>query len=330
MHFQLAPMEIEEVDEEQRRTLARQITTYSPKAMKAAVEVDRIFVAHRDFVSTVKAFDRVFQLGRELSVPQGVSLIGPPGSGKTSLLRYFQASLPQSSLFETGLGVLTVRLPERPSLGPIVSALLKRLRYPFPSVSHQTVGIKRGLLVEALANNGTRLIGFDEAGHMCGPGVRKAESGKSGNEVTEFIRELIDEAHVAVALCGDEQLASLDRIDAALGDRVTVRQRMSDFASNEIWSGLLAAFARQCTAFDISFICQDTQPATIHKATRGNARRTKALLVEAVLIAVDKGLAVLNDAVMGEAFAMVNGSASLEANPWRTPALTNGTRDAAR
>ena len=330
MHFQLAPMDIEQVDDEQRQTLTRRMAAYSANAMNAALDVDRIFVAHTDFVSTVRALDRVFQLGKELSVAQGVSLIGPPGSGKTSLLRYFQASLPQSSLFETGLGMLTVRLPERPSLGPIVSALLKRLRYPFPTVSHQTVGIKRSLLIEALVSNGTRLIGFDEAGHMCGSGVKKPEGAKTGNEITEFIRELIDEAHVAVALCGDEQLASLDRIDCALGERVTVRQRMSDFSSNASWNGLLAAFARQCKAFDISFICQDTQPETIHKATKGNARRTKALLIEAVLIAVDKGLAGLNNAVMGEAFALVNGTASLEANPWRASALTDGKRDAAK
>jgi energy-coupling factor transporter ATP-binding protein EcfA2 len=326
MHYQLAMMDVEDFDDEQRQTQERRMATYSFGAMQVAIAVDRIFVAHNDFGSTLNALDRAYQLGRDLSVPQGVSLIGPTGSGKTSLLKYFEASLPPSTLFEAGLGVISVRLPERPSVGRVVSMLLAKLRYPFPKVSDQTVGAKRGILIEALRAEGTRLVGFDEAGHMCGSGVRKAHASKTGNEITELACELIDEARVAVALCGNEQLAALDQVDPALGARIAVRQRLHDFADSNEWAGFLAAFSRDCKVFDITFICQPGQATLTHKATKGNARRTKTIIIEAVLVAFDLGLSNLNREVMVKAYARVNGKATLDMNPWltsRAPAVTS-------
>lgn len=318
MYYELATMDNDDGDDDQRRTLERRLATYSNRALLLAGEVDRIFVAHTDFSSALTAFDRAFQLGRELSVPRGLSLIGPTGSGKTSLMRYYAASLPPSTLFELGLGMVCVRLPERPALGRVISMLLTKLRYPFPKVSDQTVGAKRGILVESLRAKGSRLVGFDEAGHMCGTGVRKAHASKTGNEITELICELMDDAQVAVALCGDEQLSALDRVDPALGARVTVRQRLSDFGDDAVYAGLLNAFVRQCKGFDLSFICLPGQPSLMHKATKGNARSTKTLLIEGVLIAADRNLSGLNQEVMAEAFARVKGKATLDMNPWLT------------
>jgi hypothetical protein len=322
MHFDLTPMS-EEISEEQQRTLERRLATYSASAIKLAVKIDRVLVAHTDFNSTLRAMDRVFQLGKELSVPQGVALIGPPGSGKSTTLQYFMASLPTSTLFEAGLGVVRVRLPERPSLGRVVSMMLTKLRYPFPKVSDHTVGAKRGILIEALRSKGTRMIGIDEAGHMCGIGVRRAHASRTGNEITELCCELMDEAQVALMLCGNEQLSSLDRVDPALGARVTVRQRLKDFADGAMYEGFLTAFKNQSKDFDLSFLVDPHQASNMHKATNGNPRHTKSLFIEGVLVAAERNLSCLNSEVMAEAFARLRGSATLITNPWLTsrPAL---------
>jgi hypothetical protein len=318
MHYQFAAMDSDELDEDQRKTNQRRMSMYSTHALMAAKEVDNTFVAHTAFSNAVKALDRAFQLGRELSVPQGVMVMGPTGAGKTTLNRYFLASLPPSTLFEQGLGAITLRLQERPVLGRLVSTALTKLRYPFPKVSDQTVSAKRSILIESLNAKGTRLILVDEAGHMCGPGVRKAHAAKTGNEITEFFCELMDEAHVALGLSGNSQLEALDQIDPALAARVSTRERFSDFDLDGIWYGFLKAFKDQCKAFDLSFLCSEGVPTLLHAATGGNARRFKALAIEAVLIATDKGAKTLNRDILESALRLVNGTASIATNPFAT------------
>jgi energy-coupling factor transporter ATP-binding protein EcfA2 len=316
MHLNISSANFEECDEEQRRTQERRLAMYSAVALLAAVPVERIFVSHRSFTSTLTALDRAFQLGKELSLPQGVCLTGPTGSGKTSVIRYFEASLPHSTLYKNGTGVLRLRLPERPSLGYVISTLLTKLHYPLPKCTDQTVGAKRMVLIEALGLSGSRLVAFDEADHICSPSIRKVSGNAKGNEVTDLIRELMEEARVAIALAGDAQLKTLERVDPALWERVSVKEEFKNFSLNQDWTGFIRAFAAASSSFDLSFLSEEGQPRLLFMATKGNPRRFKLLVVEAVLVASSKGESVLSREVLEQAFKLVNGDACVETNPW--------------
>ncbi len=114
-------------DEDERRTATRRLFAYSPRAIEEGGFVDRVLVNHPGFKASMAACDRLFQLGRELGMPQGAVIVGPPGVGKTALIRHFRKSLPSSSLFEPGVGAVAIRLPARPNVGQIVGAMLRHL-----------------------------------------------------------------------------------------------------------------------------------------------------------------------------------------------------------
>lgn len=77
---------------------ARRLATYSVNALRVAKSVDRTFVLFPAAVQALTSLDRLFQLGTEFNMPQGMRLVGPSGVGKTASFEYFRASLPNSAL----------------------------------------------------------------------------------------------------------------------------------------------------------------------------------------------------------------------------------------
>lgn len=318
MYYQMAPFGVDELDTFQTRTLERRMMTYSKPALLVAEGIGRIFVAYPAFQRSLNALDRAFQLSRATPMPQGVVLTGPTGTGKSSLAKYFIASLPNDSLFEAGLGVVSIRLQERPSLGRVVSTLLTQLRYPLPQVKGSTIASKRDVLIGVLRMKGTRLLLIDEAGHMCVIGLRRAQNSSHGNEITELFRELIDEASIGVGLLGDERLRSLAQLDPALAARVSTHEHLPDFSMDGLWAGFVRSFVKQCASFDLNFLVEPQQLPLIYRATGGNPRRFKGLVMESVLVATDSSQTTLSQELMDIAFERLNGSASLAINPYKT------------
>jgi len=124
-------VEFDAPEAEEVTIAARRLQEYSKRALQLAVEVDRIYVNHDQFVKGVVALDRLFQIGPEFEMAQGLRLVGPPGSGKSALFRYFRDSLPRSSLFAAGVwGGRYSRRPEA-DIGTDGSRLLACLSVPF-------------------------------------------------------------------------------------------------------------------------------------------------------------------------------------------------------
>ena len=237
-------------DDEEHQTLTRRLFTYSTQALSIAAPIDRFMVNHPGFREALTACDRVFQLSRELAIPQGLVVSGPTGAGKTALIRYFQASLPQSSLFEVGQGAVAIRLSSRPVLGQVIGRLLSQLRYPFPDVNTNTIGIKKNVLVDALRQKGTRLVFVDEAHHLLTQTKMRSRA-QDGNHVTDLFRELMDEVPLGIALCGSPELQELENIDSHLFSRISARYALKPFDQGLVWQGFVQAFVRQSKGFNL-------------------------------------------------------------------------------
>lgn len=303
-------------DEEERRVVQRRMFTYSAQAIRTAGAVDRILVNYPAFADAMKGVDRVFQLGREFSIQQGMQILGESGSGKTALARQFLQSQPRSNLFEEGCGALAIRLPSRPTVGQVIGALLRRLRYPFPAISVQTLDIKRQVLIDALKQKGTRLIFIDEAHHLLsqtrGYGRQQAMFGN----VTDLLRELMDEVRVAMVFMGPQELANMESIDAHLASRISARVELSGLESPAVWHAFLRSFVKQTTGVSLAMLSEAGEAKRLFGATQGNLRFFKRLIAEGVLVAVDDGATTLSVAHLSLAYSRVMGSGAVKDNPY--------------
>lgn len=300
---------------EEQRLAARRMQQYSKEALRIGLIVDRTFIKHDRFSQALTAFDRLFQVAPEFDMPHGFRLIGPPGSGKSALFRYFRDGLPRSSLFAPGFGAVGVRTGKRPTAGKLVAALLRAYRYPFKSGGASTVYGRRGIVFDMVREKGTRVVLIDEAHHLLKQ-ARRADQPDDEPEATDFLRELVDEAHVGLVLSGTDVLDRLHSVDAHLDDRVPGRYALCHFPFDRNWRGLLRGFRKQCTEFDLALLEDEQEARRLNVACSGSLRRLKRLLTEAVLIAVTAGQGRLTVEILGRAQAAVQGLDGMEINPY--------------
>lgn len=297
-------LSVEDIEIQRRR-----LAVYSIEALKAAIVVDKIHLAHPDFKNALYAFDRVFQLAPEMDMAQGMLLLGPTGVGKTAVFKYFRDSLPHSTLFAQDYGVLGLRCPRRPTLGFLISTLLRAYKYPFYSGTEKQLYSRRDTLLEVIKEKKTRLLFFDEASGLLNA-ITKLTTLNGESDVSDFFRELIDRCRVGLVFASNANATSLEDLDEALASRITVRQEMREFKADAGWLGVLSAFAKQCNSYDVSFIENPSIANSLHKVTRGNLRTLKRLIIEAVLIGVDSGKQNLDHEILAKAFDLNFGNSS--------------------
>ena len=126
----------------------------------------------------------------------------------------------------------------------------------------------------------------------------------------------MDEGKLALVIGGTELLDNLREVDPHLSDRLSVRHELCYFQADKEWLGLMHAFVKQSTSFDIGIIANPADAKLLHIATGGSLRRFKRLLTESVLIAAHSGLTVLDSASIAKGFAAVQGHDSRECNPY--------------
>lgn len=304
---------LDEHDQNDAETNTRRLQTYSVPALRVATQIERVYVNHTAFASGLRMLDRLFQLGTELETPQGHLLIGPPGSGKTALFRYFRDSLPSSSLFSTSFGAIGLRVPKRPFPGLLIREFLRLLKYPFAGGSYKQLYERRQLVFEALRSNGTRLVWLDEAHHLL-PKHASKQIEDDEPEAIELLRELMDECKVSLVLAGSSELDNLKTVAPHFSTRVAGREALGIFALDASWLGFLKAFSAQSASFDIGVIQDRSLAKLLHMATWGNLRAFKQLILEAVLIAHDANEVRLTQEHLRKAFDLVFGKACMRSN----------------
>jgi type II secretory pathway predicted ATPase ExeA len=294
----------------------RRLEMYSQAALSAALPAERIYVSHPAFAAAIRGIDRIYQLSVQSSVPHGALLVGPTGTGKTSLLSYYRDSLPPDLRSEVDATILMVRLQDRPSVGRLVSALLRQLRYAFSHVTTATVGQKKDVLMDALRQKGTRLVFVDEAQALLHQ-VKHSKGSDEGSEISEFLRELMDECRIGLVLSGSPALDELHRFDSHLRARLASRYELKSFSALPQFLAFCRAFASRCTTFNLEAIGMPELAQRLLPNCEGNPRQVKQLIVEAILVAVDSNKKTLDLQVLATAHDRLAGHGSLRSNPFR-------------
>lgn len=292
--------------------------TYSDQALKAGEVVDGVFVSHLAVQQALEALDRSSQVNEALSFAQGIRLIGPTGSGKSTLIRYFQASMPQDGGIDASTRSIYLRLQERPSVARLLSVLLRKMRYPFASVTSRNLSIKREVLLDALRQSGMKMLFLDEAHYLC-QHRRTSNPDTFGTYATDFLRELIDEAQMTLVLIGDQGLDRLAEVDAHLAARTPIRIALQNFGNKgNDWFGVIRTLLNSVEQVNASSLLGGLQMQRLHTATGGNMRQLKWLICEAVMVAVDAKSEAIRDKDMALAFERLNGAACERSNPWKS------------
>lgn len=317
----IADYEFDLPSNEELQTRRRRLFTYSPEALAIGQDIEKIFVKDPAFADALQAVDRCFQLARTLSTPNGILLAGPTGSGKTSLLSYVQQTVPPSSLFQTGLGTLSIRLPYRPVIGQVVSTILRRMHYPFADVTSRSVYLKRELAFDLLREKGVRIVLVDE-GHHLESQIRYRDRHGHDTAISELLREMMDEVGICIVIVMDGPLDMLERLDPALASRVSVRLSLDNFARSRVWHAFVKAFFRQTEGkgIDFSSLAEPTEADRLHAATDGNRRAFKRLVTEAALVAFDAKKTIIDDEALTTAFGRVYGKGHAKLNPYEPAA----------
>jgi len=312
-----AVADYEELDAEDAAIRQRRIETYSVEALRVGVKVDQITILHTAFKDGLAALDRVFQIAPQVRMPHGIRLVGPTGSGKAELARYFRESLPRSTLFDQGFGCLRVRISTTPSAGHVVASLLRRYRYPFMRRSERLAHWQQDVAFDLVRAKGTRLIIFEKA-HRLVDAERGGRYSRDSNPGTAagVIDDLVDEVRVGIVLTGQESLGRLAETEPELASRLPTCCDLSDYAANTQWSGIVRGFVKQCTWFDLGAIATDAQVKLLHLACRGNLRALKRLLTEVALVAAQAGARVADLGHLREAFERLNGKSATARNPY--------------
>lgn len=305
-------------DEEARRIIRQRIFKYSPQALFAADEVDRKYLLFKELNVVLEALDRAYQLALRISQPQGILISGPPGSSKTSISEYFRKSLPGSSDIIEGHGALMMRLRSNPCAGAVVSQLLRAVRHPFTGVRKGRIDSMRDIAFEALQQLGTRMIFIDQA-HVLEQSVRKSpRSSKGAVETTasEVLRDLMDETGIALVFLVSDAFGGLERIDESLADRVSVRLSLKHFDDDGVWAHFLSQIGHRTKCIDFGILIDRKFATLTHRAVLGNRRRTKLLLTEAVLVAMEAKAPAVERQHFETAFQRINGVLNQVVNPY--------------
>jgi Cdc6-like AAA superfamily ATPase len=273
-------------------------------------------IGHTRFNESIEALDRIYQLANTFEPPQGVRIIGPIGSGKTSLINHFSTSLLKSTLFQPGFGAMIVRLNASPTRHQFVRNLLIAYGYPFSETSTKAIDIKTKMLINLILEKGTRLLGIDESHHMITSGLRRLNRPAAG-DVSDTIHQIMDSTKVAVALLATDELDQLENIHPHLASRITARVELRNYETLDAeWYGILKAYIKQSLQFDLSTIITENYGALIHAATGGNLRNLKRLMTEIALICVDQNHAPISQSLLYLAHNRIHGTEGVRANPF--------------
>jgi hypothetical protein len=294
---------------------ARRMAMYSVRAITVAQGVARMYILFPQIKAALAAFDRIYQLSRAVSIPQGALLIGPPGSSKTSVAHYFMQSLPPAPEVVDGFGALYVRMRPGASAGMIVSQLLYAVRHPFTHVRSDRIMPMRDLACEALQHKGTRLLFVDEAQCLSLRGRGRMAEDRD-TSAANMLREIMDRAGVGLVLMADHRLPRLDQVDGALADRVSVSLSMSHFENDGAWTAFLRGLVHNVQTPSLRLLIDGPTRAATHAATGGSRRATMRLVIEAVLIAVDAEADEVSLAHLQLAFQRTRGTNHEIPNPY--------------
>lgn len=278
-------------------------------AGKVAKEIEATIVMHPRFQNAYEGIMKIVNTASLVDIPFGATVSAPSGCGKTALMKIIQRSLPNSSILQDGISSLSVAAEANTSIGHLVSKLMRQLGYP-SSVRASTIHEQSTRLSSSVRELGVKAIFIDEAQH-----IFRGRRTLSAAAITDWIKQLTDEAGVVVIMLGTRELAPLEQANDQLHSRAPAHFELREFELNDDWVGLLRQIAYQVKLYDLSSIHTDYY-RQLHRATRGALRPLKQLLIASAVQSVTEEKSKLDIDDLANGYLQIFGTDPRSRNPF--------------
>lgn len=255
-------------------------------------------VSHPDFVRAMKAIKKGVVNCEQLGSGAGLLVLAPTGAGKSYLSRYLKRVWPNvDEEWSTTIPVLDFQIPRIVNKTQMSKAALKATGALLPRANDPY-----DQLIHLIRKLGTRVIVIDNVHDI--PAQRR-DGGIF--DIGNWIRDLIDHTKVLVVLLGAPSAYSLVSLNPQLRRRTTPRIEVRYFEI-ETEKGSLR-FRKLLEQFDSELplsqaICWDELLIKqVYWATFGVMDYIRSLFVEAVRIAVERGLETITREIFEAAFS---------------------------
>lgn len=153
-------------------------------------------IEHSKFTLAIREIARLHERGKTLGVAEGLLFVAQTGSGKTTVLQYYESRFPRLETTRgTRIPVLRVDTPESPTVKTLAEAILFAMGDP--AAAKGTASAKTNRIIHFFKECGVELLFIDEFQHFF-DGRRVTES----KRVSDWLKNLINKVGIPVILAG--------------------------------------------------------------------------------------------------------------------------------
>lgn len=242
-------------------------------------------IMHTKFVQALGTLERKYQQISHLTASTGITLTGPTGSGKTSLLTNF-IKRHESETKRTSEGlicpIISVTVPAYPAMKPFLASILSELGDP-PHGRNESIEKVTKRLITLIHNCGIKVLILEEFQHFLIGRDAKL------NQTADLLKTIMDKTKILLIVSGLRETTQLLSVNTQLGRRCSARLELKRFNWNtpherEEFIAIMESFKGKILSegWQLPSLPWNELIWMFHAASDGNICHVKALLVEAI------------------------------------------------
>lgn len=274
-------------------------------------QITMLTVMHPQFKACLDGICKLVNQSHISGTPTGGSVVGPSGVGKSHLIKIIKKEfLQKSDLLDPDSAVISISASTVPNVGSILDRMLQTLGHPPGIRKTRQQDLRQSILMKALLDRKVQLVIINEFQHLF-----RGSRTVIANEITDLIKEIMDETNIPFFVFGTDDLGDLSQLDIQFATRLPARFQIRPFSRGEEWISFLKSFQTSCDLIDVSIITE--MEAKIHLTTNGSPRTLKYLLISAATTAIKSGRNKIDISDLSAAFNSIFGTSSAIRNPFK-------------
>tara|TARA_R110001592_G_scaffold302869_3_gene574863 strand:- start:3764 stop:4732 length:969 start_codon:yes stop_codon:yes gene_type:complete len=281
--------------------------------------IENTIYESEQYKESLEVLERIFVLNRDFGLVKGIQIIGDSGAGKSKIIEKFKALHPSIRKDDhEHKPVMVVEMPVSPTIRSFCKCFLDALHRPYAEKASQDFLTRQ--LKSALVGCKPYLFIIDEAQHLVEGKFLK----KDPRQVADWIKHLMNDTGVSIALVGISSIAKLTEANEQLARRFSQRIYLKPYSADtkknidQLLNLLDKFFENSGYKGDWTFLAKPTSLERLCFASDGLVGYISPFVAEAVRLATEKNLdGTLTIQHLNQAFEnQILPSASSKKNPF--------------